>query len=285
MTNLTNLSPFSLCFDDDVSKVHSLPEAIRQIYGGDWQPREIADRPYIYSNFVVSRDGRISFNEPGHPGGGDVSGFNPHDRWLMALLRARADAVIVGDNTLRLEPHHLWTAEYIFPEDAQPFTTLRQHEGRRPYPYQIFLSLTGELDPAATVFQQPELEVIIATTHQAKTQAEQLEVPAQLTVRALGDAQVDLHRLARVLHHDFGIHNLLCEGGPRVYGAFIAAGLIDDEFLTLSPTVIGQAEHKRPGLVEGVAFTPDAYPKSVPVSLRRAGAHLFLRSSYHYPAE
>jgi riboflavin biosynthesis pyrimidine reductase len=281
---MSRLAPFELCFDDTL-QVNSLPEGIRQMYGSDWQPRQVADRPYTYSNFVVSRDGRVSFNEPGHLGGGDVSGFNAHDRWLMALLRARSDAVIVGDNTLRLESEHLWTAEYIFSEDTQPFTALRQQEGRKRYPYQIFLSLTGELDPAAAVFQQAELDVIIATTTKGKTQAEHLDAPAQITVLALGEAQVDLHRLVQVLHQDFGIHHLLCEGGPRVYGAFIAAGLIDDEFLTLSPTVIGQAEQKRPGLVEGVAFAPDHYPKSIPVSLRRAGTHLFLRSSYHYPAK
>lgn len=280
---MSGLTPFELCFDDTL-QVNSLPEGIRQIYGSDWQPREVAGRPYTYSNFVVSRDGRVSFNEPGHLGGGDVSGFNAHDRWLMALLRARSDAVIVGDNTLRLESEHLWTAEYIFREDAAPFTTLRQQERRKRYPYQVFLSLTGEVDPEAAVFQQEELEVIVATTYKGKAHAEQLDVP-QLTVLGLGNTQVDLHRLVQVLHQDFGIHHLLCEGGPRVYGAFIAAGLIDDEFLTLSPTVIGQAEHKRPGLVEGVAFAPDHYPKSIPVSLRRAGTHLFLRSSYHYPSE
>lgn len=277
-----SMTPFELCFDDTL-QVNSLPEFIRQIYGSDWQPREIAGRPYTYSNFVMSRDGRVSFNEPGHLGGGDVSGFNLHDRWLMGLLRARADAVVVGDNTLRLESEHLWTAEYIFPEDAQPFTALREQERRKRHPYQVFLSLTGEFDPAAAVFQQPELEVIIATTYQGKTQAEHLDVPVILTVLGLGETQVDLHRFVRVLHQDFGIRHLLCEGGPRVYGAFIAAELIDDEFVTLSPTVIGQAEHKRPGLIEGVAFAPDYYPKSVPVSLRRVGAHLFLRSSYHYP--
>jgi riboflavin biosynthesis pyrimidine reductase len=39
----------------------------------------------------------------------------------MGLLRARADAILVGDNTLRAETEHLWTAAAIFPDDAAAF--------------------------------------------------------------------------------------------------------------------------------------------------------------------
>jgi riboflavin biosynthesis pyrimidine reductase len=280
---MAKIPPFTLCFDDEPQAAPSLPAEFQAIYGGDWHPRQVAGRPYVYANFVISRDGRVSFNEPGHFGGGDVSGFSAHDRWLMALLRARADAVMVGDNTLKLEPEHLWMAEYIFPEDAASFTRLRRQEGRSPHPYQVFLSLTGDFDPAAAVFQQPHMQVIIATTHQGRARAERLEVPAKLTVLDLGEAQVALGRLMQLLAADFGVRSLLCEGGPRAYGALLAARLIDDEFLTLSPVVIGQGEAKRPGLIEGVAFAPERHPQSIPVSLRRAGAHLFLRSSYRYP--
>jgi len=83
------------------------------------------------------------------------------------------------------------------------------------------------------------------------------------------------------LRHDYGVRTLLCEGGPRVYGSLLGAGLVDDEFLTLSPGVIGSEPGKRrPGLVEGRAFTPQNAPRSALVSLRRAGDHLFLRSRY-----
>jgi hypothetical protein len=62
----------------------------------------------------------------------------------------------------------------------------------------------------------------------------------------------------------------------------LAAGQIDEEFLTLSPVMIGNRPpgpaRPRPSLVEGVAFAPGAAPIMRPVSLRRAGDHLFLRS-------
>ena len=281
------LEPFTLLFDDE-AKGAALPEALRAVYGGDWFLPKINGRPYTYANFALSRDGRVSFNEPGHLGGGDVSGFNAHDRWLMGLLRARADAVVVGDNTLRLEPDHLWTFEYIFPQNAEAFTALREAEGRKPQPLQVFLSLTGNFDAEASVLCQPHLDVLIATTSRGYEKAAALRCAANVTVLNLGEERVNLSRFATILHSDFGVNTLLCEGGPRVYGGFVEAGLIDDEFLTLCPTVIGNpalgdSVKPRPGLIEGTAFMPNTHPKSVPTSLRRAGDHLFLRSRYVYP--
>jgi len=273
-------SAFGLLFDDERG-APSLAEGFRTVYGGDWRLREPEGRPYTYANFAVSRDGRVSFNEPGHLGGGDVSGFHVHDTWLMGLLRARADAVMVGDNTLRLEPDHLWTSAYIFPADAPAFAALREAEGRERTPLQVFLSLTGDLDPNAAVFQQEALRIVVATTARGAERAAGVRGAARLEVLALGEASCDLKQLTAVLHADYGVRTLLCEGGPRVYGSLLGAGLVDDEFLTLCPTLIGGEQGKvRPSLVEGCAFTPQNAPKSTLLSLRRAGDHLFLRSSY-----
>ena len=276
------LEPFEVLFDAPLTQA-SLPEELRAIYGGDWSIVTPSERPYIYSNFVISRDGRVSFNEPGHLGGGDVSAFNRHDRWLMALLRARADAVVMGDMTLKLEPEHLWTSAYIYPEDSSLFGHLRELEKRKPYPVQVFLSYEGDLDAAIPVFQQGGFHIIVATTARGFERASTLQGQAKLDVINLGEHSVDLNKLAKLLHHDYAVQTLLCEGGPRAYGGFIAEDLIDDEFLTLSPVVIGQGEARRPGLVEGQAFMPERHPLSEPLSLRRAGSHLFLRSRYRYP--
>lgn len=272
---------FELLFDDARRDTPSLPEGFRRVYGGDWHFPAPTARPYTYANFVVSRDGRVSFNEPGRLGGGDVSGFSAHDTWLMGLLRARADAVLVGDNTLRLEPGHLWTSAFICPTDAPAFAALRETEGRAPSPVQVFLSLTGDLEPNAAVFQQEGLHIVVATTTAGAERAAGLRGAGRLEVLPLGGAACDLKRLMATLYADYGVRTLLCEGGPRVYGSLLGAGLVDDEFLTLSPVVIGAEPGKlRPGLVEGCAFTPENAPRPTLLSLRRAGDHLFLRSRY-----
>jgi len=155
---------FELLLDEgQTSGGQGLPESFRAVYGGDWVLPD--DRPYVYVNFVTARDGRVSFDDPGHAGGGDVSGFDAHDQWLMGLLRSRADAVMMGDGTLASEPEHLWTAEYVCPSDAEAFGALRRGEARRAVPLTVFVSLTGDLPWDAAVFADPSADTLIATTN------------------------------------------------------------------------------------------------------------------------
>lgn len=273
---------FTVLWDGEEHEDASLPQAARAIYG-DWHLPQFADRPYVYVNLVISHDGRVSFNVPGAVGGGTVSRFNAHDQWLMGLLRARADAVLVGDNTLRIEPDHRWTAEFIFPPDAAAFTALRQAEGRAPLPLHVFASFDGNIYPEASIFQAPGIRILIATTEAGVVRAREIlgHVPA-VEYLALGDESVDFGALMRALWRQYGVRSLLCEGGPTLYGSMLQAGCVDDEFLTLSPIVIGEPRGgpARPSLVEGVGFTSDAPPTSRLLSLRRAGDYLFLRSCY-----
>ena len=71
---------------------------------------------------------------------------------------------------------------------------------------------------------------------------------------------------------------LLCEGGPTLLGELARAGLVDELFLTVAPQLAGRDDaHRRLGLVEGFAATPEEAPKLELHSLRRAREHLFLR--------
>ena len=281
-------APFQCLFDESTTSGLSLPPDLQETYDGDWVLPVADDHPYTYSNFVVSHDGRISFNEPGHFGGGDVSGFNAHDTWLMALLRARADAIMVGDNTLRLEPSHVWSHQYIFPDAAETFSALREAERRSHYPLQVLLSIDGNINWDAHLFTEKELHVVIATTRKgAEMIAANRKSAGKLDVISQDNPVVDIGALRDTLHGQFGVNSLLIEGGPRAYGSAIADKVIDEEFLTLSPIVVGsdRANDKhRPGLLEGVAFEPDNPARMVPLSLRRHGAYLFVRSKCVYPA-
>ncbi len=107
---------------------------------------------------------------------------------------------------------------------------------------------------------------------------------ANVTVRDFGTERVDPAALLAALRQEYGVRSLLCEGGPRTYGSLLGAGLVDDEFLTLSPLVIGDhpagVGRPRPSLVEGIAFAPGRVPTQRLLNIRRAGNHLFLRSRY-----
>ena len=65
--------PFQLLFNDLPAGKPSLPAEFRNIYPGDWQIPIIKGRPYIYTDFAISRDGRITYNEEGYVGGSDIT--------------------------------------------------------------------------------------------------------------------------------------------------------------------------------------------------------------------
>jgi riboflavin biosynthesis pyrimidine reductase len=277
--------PFAVLFAQPTALPAYLSPAIRQIYQGDLQPLRHANRPYVFTNFVTSRDGRVSFSVPGHVGGGDVSRFSAADTWLMGMLRSCADAVMIGDGTLRLEPDHILLPEYIYPADQAAFADLRMHLGLAATPIHVFVSLDGQIIPHAACLHQPGLRVVIATTTHGKQHAEaQLQsCKATIDILDLGEPTVDLAALMQILFARYQVRNLLCEGGPRLHGSMLKAGLVDDEFLTLSPIMIGAEPNIfRPSLIEGVTFAPGIMPSATVLSVRKVQELLFLHSRWQY---
>jgi riboflavin biosynthesis pyrimidine reductase len=90
-----------------------------------------------------------------------------------------------------------------------------------------------------------------------------------------GDA-VDLVAAVATLQ-ERGCSVLLSEGGPNVFGGLLAAQLVDELFLTLSPVLAGRSVAPRLGLVEGVELLPDLRVGGRLRSVRANGSHLFLR--------
>jgi riboflavin biosynthesis pyrimidine reductase len=277
-------APYTLLFDDDTTEGVGLPESFRAVYGGDWRIPAPTDVPYTYINFVISRDGRISFDEPGHEGGGDISRRARHDVWLMALARARADAIIVGASTLRVSLKHRWFPEAVFRDDCEAYAALRAHEGRAERPTLVLVTRSGEMPADAVVLKQPRQPVVIATTERGAGRARALLPDSDQIVYHISPGDdVDLPELQRWLRAERGVASLLSEGGAALYGALIAAGAIHDELLTVSPIVVGNTRppaRPRTSLVEGVAFDPASPPEVELLSVRRYGSYLFQRSRY-----
>ena len=132
---------------------YTLPDELTRLYGR----LGFAER-VVYSNFVSSLDGVVTLGS-GVSAGSVISGKNPADRFLMGLLRACADAVVIGVGTLRATPGHLWTPAHVFPDYATEFASLRSTLGRRPEPRLVILSNRGELD-----FDHPALKGALVLT-------------------------------------------------------------------------------------------------------------------------
>jgi riboflavin biosynthesis pyrimidine reductase len=248
-----------------------LPARLAELYDGDLElPSEL-----LYANFVSSLDGVTAF--PGPVASGSLlSGRNPGDRFLMGLLRAMADAVVVGAGTLRAEPEHLWTPTYINRQLASVFAELG-----RPDPRTVVVSASGQVDPAARALQRGAL--VLTTDSGAAHLRDNL--PAAATVRSLGPEAPRGETILAAVRAE-GHRRILTEGGPTLMAAFLEDRLLDQLFLTLSPLLAGRRSGDgRLGLVEGFELLPERSLWGRLLSVRAQGSHLFLRYAWSRSGE
>jgi len=150
-----------------------LPDELRLLYGGDLSfPAFPGARPYVVGNFVSTLDGVISFEIPGQSGGGTISGSDEADRFIMGLLRASVDAVVVAAGTVHeVSPEHLWIAESIYPEAKDLYASYRREVLHKAgHPLLVIVSGSGRLDLDTAIFHTPGTRVLIVTTEPGKRQ-------------------------------------------------------------------------------------------------------------------
>jgi riboflavin biosynthesis pyrimidine reductase len=262
-----------------------LPEVLRARYDGDLSfPPAPQERPYCIANFVSTLDGVVSFNIPGQSEGAQISKSNEEDRFIMGLLRASADAVLVGSGTLRaVGSQGTWLPESVYQPAKDLYRKYRTEVLRKPeYPLVVVVTGTGDLELASAVFHTPRTRVLILTTEQGKQRLSQCgsEALVSVEVKALPTAEKDIPPSAILtsLRREAGVELLLNEAGPTLFGEFLAGGFMDELFLTVAPQIAGRvAAHPRPGLVANVEFSPATAPWWKLLSTKSAADYLFLR--------
>ncbi len=213
----------------------------------------------------------VTLNAPGQSGGGPISGFNQQDHLVMGVLRAVADAVIVGAGTLRAVPHHHWTAAYIYPAFAEAYQRLRTSLGKPEPPLNVIVTARGEVNLTLPVFQSGDVPVLIVATTQGEQRLRAQSVPPSVQIAGIVQAVCEVRQCQIIL----------VEGGPQLLGDFFAEQLLDELFLTFAPQIAGRdTSTERPGLVTGQRFAPEHPLWGTLVSVKRGGSHLFLRYAF-----
>ncbi|HEY7983590.1 MAG TPA: dihydrofolate reductase family protein [Ktedonobacterales bacterium] len=272
------LDPLRTFFDDESNASVPLPEPLATLYGGGLSFVLPVERPLVIANFVSTLDGVVELDAPGKLGGGPISGYNRHDRLVMGILRAVADAVIVGAGTLRSAPGHRWTAAHIAPDYAASFAALRSELGLAPAPLQVFVTAGGAVDLSQPVFRTPDLPVLIVTTDAGYARLRQESLPPHVTVTVGGAARIGARDVLREVRATAPGRIILTEGGPHLLGDFFAERQLDELFLTLAPQVAGRdGAGERPGFVAGRALAPDQPTWGDLISVKRGESFLFLR--------
>jgi riboflavin-specific deaminase-like protein len=178
-------------------------------------------RPYLVLNMVSSLDGRATIEWR-------TKGLSTElDRRLFHHLRTQADAVMVGAGTTRTE-------RYGRMAKSEELREKRQREGLSRDPLAVVVSGRLDLPVDLPLLNEPEQRVLIATASDAVLPG----VADQVEYARVGD---DLPLLMARLREQYGIRSVLCEGGPTLNSFLLAAGLVDELFLTLNPKLVGGA--------------------------------------------
>jgi len=243
-----------------------LPEAVESIYGTFGLPAQV-----VYANFVASVDGVVAVPEL-PKSSAVISGGSPADRFLVALLRACADAVVIGAGTFRAHSGP-WTAAKAYPDAASEFAELRRRLDLTPEPRLVVVTGSGRLNGVG-----PKLTgAIVATTGKAADRVRELVEPDAQVVPIGESGSLDPAEVLTALAA-LGYRRVLTEGGPKLMGQLLRAQAVDELFLTVSPLLTGGGQPARPVLSQGADLLSGGGPAPARLaSARSHGSYLFLR--------
>lgn len=175
---------------------------------------EQLDAPYVRVNFVSSLDGSVAVL-------GLSGGLSSEpDRRVFGLLRELCEVVLVGAGTAR----------------AEGYRGARKPSRATGRPPRIaVVTSRAELDPQGPLLTDTSVPPLVLTTPTAPAGNVErlLAAGAEVDTRGTGPDRL-LAALA-----DRGLHRVLCEGGPSLFGQLIAADAVDELCLTWSPLLAG----------------------------------------------
>jgi riboflavin-specific deaminase-like protein len=193
---------------------------------------------HLRVNFVAALDGAVSVD--GRSGGLGSAG----DRRVFRVLRALADAILVGAGTAAAEGYRPITVD-------SPVGRLRVGLGRPPVAPVVVVSRRASLTPDDQLVTGAVTPTLLVTCAAADAGRRAALTAAGVEVLVCGDDDVDLPTGLDALA-ERGCEQVLCEGGPALFAAALTAGVVDELDLTIAPLLVGGG----PGLLPGGLAAP-----------------------------
>jgi riboflavin biosynthesis pyrimidine reductase len=227
--------------------------ALAELYAYPARPA----RPFVRVNFVASADGAVADAASGLSGGLAA----PGDREVFGLLRELADVVVAGAGTVRAEA-------YRGVRTSPRLRERRRARGQAAVPPVAVVTTTAALEPDAALLTDTAVPPLLLTTTPAAARARDRLGDAAEVV-ALGEDDVTPEAVLGALA-DRGLHRVLCEGGPTLFGSFAAAGLVDELCLSLAPQLAGAGPGR---ILDGPVGGPADGRGPTPLRLASVVAH------------
>ncbi|ASU79475.1 pyrimidine reductase family protein [Actinopolyspora erythraea] len=182
-------------------------------------------RPWLRVNFVSSLDGSAAVD------GGSRGLSSPADRRVLSLVRDLSDVVLVGAGTAAAEG-------YRGLRRTETRTRRRAERGLGEVPPVAVVTGSGSVDPESPLVTDTIVPPIVLTSEAAPADRLAALSAAGAEVVTTGRTEVDLPTALRELARR-GLYRVGCEGGPGLFGSLIAADLVDELCLTMSPLLTG----------------------------------------------
>ena len=208
MTSVDHLLPSGTTpTDDDLRALYAFPEPLTA--------------PWVKVNFISSLDGAATVQ--GRSGGlGDAN-----DKRIFLLGRQLCDVILVGSATAVAEKYRGVKLKEMDGAD-------RAALGLAPVPTIAIVTRNCTIEPSALVITDTEVAPIIYTTSNADEARRTAVADAGAEVVLVGEQDVDLPALVADLGRR-GLNRVNGEGGPRLFGSMIAAGVVDELCLSVAP--------------------------------------------------
>ncbi|MFI6103438.1 pyrimidine reductase family protein [Streptomyces sp. NPDC051310] len=204
---------------DELAEAYAYPEPSP---GADPAAGAGAAGSWLRANMVSSLDGAAQHDGRSEP----ISSAT--DMRIFGTLRALADVVVVGAETVRMEGYRPARAR-------EAFAARRQAAGQGPAPAIAVVSASLDLDFSLPLFTEPLVPTLLLTGAAAPPERVREAERAGAEVVVAGDGPgVEPARAVRALAAR-GLTRQLTEGGPRLLGQLVAAGVLDELCLTVSP--------------------------------------------------
>ena len=182
-----------------------------------------ADHKWLAVNFVSSADGAVE------TGGTARALSNPPDRAVLQLASDLADVVLVGSTTAVVEGFR-----GVHP--SAETLEIRRRRGLADVAATAVVT-TGSLPADSPAITEAATPTFVLTCESAPREQQEAWAAAGAEVIVAGEDEVDLTVAIRALA-DRGMRRIDCEGGPHLFGALLAAGVVDELRLTVSPLLV-----------------------------------------------
>jgi riboflavin biosynthesis pyrimidine reductase len=186
-------------------------------------------RQSVRVNFVASIDGAAT----DHGLSGGLSG--QADKRVFDLLRRLCDVVLVGAGTVRAEGYG---AMRLNPASVQ----LRRANGLPDQPVFAIVSGTLGLDPESPVFTKAPVRALVVTVG-ASSHVKREALSRVTDVLVCGEERLDVGVMLDAFAKR-GLRQVLCEGGPTLFGTLLDADRVDELCLTISPLIEAGDAHR-----------------------------------------